>query len=156
MAIQDSEILWGEMREYPVVSVFAKHLWPNASVFRMAKTASIDFVVAANNEVVAYVEVKVRRVRLSQYPTTVVHKDKHLAGRFNLKFHGVHTYAAVLFEDNFGWFDLATSPDEELTLSRYGVDVPHVGYKIERMQSSTLLFAQMQERIAQLVAGGAS
>jgi hypothetical protein len=154
VAIQSEELAWGELRELPVASTFASFMWPNSTVFRMKPKASIDFVVVANNCVEGFIEVKVRRNTSVAFDTTVMHRDKHTAGRFNLKLHGVPTYAAILFADTFGWVNLALAPDGELELARYGQPVPHIEYKKERLEYSHLLFEEMQAKIAALRLGG--
>jgi hypothetical protein len=148
----EDEVRWGELREYPVAQVVSQDIWPGSSVYRLKPYADFDFAVVADNVLVGYIEVKARKHPHNQYPSTAVHANKHIAGRFARKFFKVPSYCAVLFTDRLGVFDLSTSPDENAEMRRADRDtvVPHSYYNISRLRwldDGFLAAAALIERI---------
>lgn len=151
----DTDVRWGELREYPVAQVVSQDIWPGSSVFRMKPFAMFDFAVISDNVLVGYIEVKARRHPHNQYPSTAVHQNKHVAGRYARKYMCVPAHCAVLFTDRLGVFDLSLAPDENAEMRRGDRDtvVPHSYYKIERLRWLKDGFTQAAALVAKIKVG---
>src|SRR5687767_1527186 len=96
-----TDLRFGKLYELAAAQLCAEQLWPGSTVAACPTYADIDFVVTvAEKGLVAFLEIKTRRVDSAKYDSTIVHVNKHHAGRWGKTFFKVPTVCLVVFTDN--------------------------------------------------------
>jgi Holliday junction resolvase-like predicted endonuclease len=130
------DLKYGKAYERAAAEVLVAKLWPGAEVRERKTFAAIDFDVVFDGQVVAFLEVKRRRLKADAYPDTAVHWSKYIAGRNLMRYFGVRALCLVVWNDRVGTFYVDEKPDCKEDIARNdrdGVGYPHAFYSLERM-----------------------
>jgi hypothetical protein len=146
---RNRELAWGTLRERPVAEAIARKLYPGSSVVRYKQYSCVDWAVIFEDEIVAGIEIKARRVSRHDFDSTIFPIEKYHAGRYSRRFYEAPTYGAVLFTDGLATLDLGLEPDEEKLIHRSGEPVPvlHALYKHSRLDWHDELFPEVAAKI---------
>lgn len=107
-----TDIKFGLEQELSAAMLFADEIWPGSSVSRLPEYSDLDFVITRRGEVMAFLEIKARRVSVDEYKTTMIPLRKHHIAKQiydNLK---IQTFAIIVFQDAMVSFHLENAPDE--------------------------------------------
>lgn len=129
-----TDLSFGEAREHPAVARLIAAKWPGAVAHRLPKRGQLDFSVSLGNEVVAYIEVKARRVAHNAYATTLVSLNKHEVAVHTRNVLGVPVFALIQYTDRLGYFDLCEKPAGTAFVGRAdrgGTGTEHCFYPME-------------------------
>jgi SLOG family YspA-like protein len=113
---KDSE--FGLEQEYSAAMLFASIVFPKASIHRLPEYSDLDFAITQENQLIGFIEVKARRVKVEEYSSTILPLRKHNIARSiyeNLK---IPTYAVIVYEDALVSFHLENEPDDIQFLKR--------------------------------------
>jgi Holliday junction resolvase-like predicted endonuclease len=143
------ELDWGKVFERIAAEEYAKLVWgAGAVVVENPAKADADFTVAADGKLVAFLEVKARRARSTQYEDTIVVTRKYDLGRYARMFFQVPTHCVLVFEDTVGMFRLDEKPDGKRMVTRQdrGTTGEHCYWGHKRMEWFPELLARIEER----------
>lgn len=147
------EVVWGTLREPPAASLIAGKLYPGSSVLRFKAYSTVDWAVVRENEIVAALEIKVRRFGKDDWPSTILPTEKYNAGRYTRRFFDFPTFAVILFTDALATIDLGFTPDDIKDVTRRGEQpVSHAFYLNSRLEFHDDLFPLVQAEVARIVA----
>lgn len=136
-----SQLQEGLKREAEIAPSIVKFFWPEASFFKTKQTSKFDFGVLKDGELVAFFEIKTRKISKNLYDTTLVDMDKHDAGRYCKKYLGVPVLCFFVWTDAVGYIDLETKPDETKMIYLPGRSArEHALYKTDKLKFSDELF----------------
>lgn len=145
-----AELARGKIYEELVARTIAEAIWPGSEVAESPAYADIDFAVfTPNRRFLGLLEVKSRRVDSRRFDTTIVSRRKYDAALYAQRYLKVKTACVVYFTDNLGFFWLNEPPDgynEILRGDRGTAAVPHVFYKVDRLQFFPELFERVKSR----------
>ncbi len=148
------ELAFGKTYERAAAEVYVEKRWPGAQIIESPTYADLDWqVVQPRKEapplLLAWLEVKTRRIGSKQYEDTIVAYRKHDAARFGLVFFKVPTVCLVIFADTVATFDLHEAPDSKREIGRYdrpGVSILHALYLHSRFEWHPELLEPIMKR----------
>lgn len=148
----DREVAFGDKFDYLMARAVADVRYPGSTILRMHDMSDIDFAGFERNTFKFVIESKKRRVKSTDFDSTIVHRRKHEAARAALRHFKVTTLCAVLFDDALGYFNLSEDPDGTSNIERQGRDtiVPHVHYNHSRLIWLPEKFSELQAEIKRL------
>lgn len=112
------DLEFGKLWERSAAQAFINRRWPGATLAGCPTFSHIDFSVVQDGRMIAFIEVKRRKMESGRYPSTIVSWEKHDAGRFTKKYFKVPVFCLIVFDDKVGYFDLATNPDGKQFVGR--------------------------------------
>lgn len=149
-----SELAFGKTYERVAAEAYVEKRWPGAQLIESPAYADLDWQVVRPREsqpplLLAWLEVKTRRIDSKKYEDTIVAYRKHDAARFGRAFFKVPTVCLVLFTDTVATFDLHDAPDGKREIGRYdrpGGAIPHALYLHSRFEWHPELLEPILER----------
>ena len=99
---------------------------------------SMDYSAERDGCIVAFVEIKRRNVKGSQYPSIMVSMNKHLKAKQYDSLTGIKTFFVIAYNDSLKYIDLTETPNKITTGGRTDrndhQDVePVIHYNIDRL-----------------------
>lgn len=132
-----AELAYGKRYEAIAAKIYAEKTWPGCIVAPCPAYADVDFtIIDPIKGLLAFLEVKTRRITSEKYESTIVSLRKHHSGRYGLTFFKVKTPCLVLFADTLGVFELSETPDSIAPITRWergGEGVDHAHYAHSRL-----------------------
>lgn len=107
-----TDIEFGIQQELSAAMLFVDGVWTGASVSRLPEYSDLDYAVTWRGNLIAFLEIKARRVNVDTYTSTMIPLRKHHIAKQisdNLK---IPTYAVIVFQDAMVSFHLENEPDE--------------------------------------------
>jgi hypothetical protein len=114
---------FGLEQEYSAAMLFATIVFPKASIHRLPEYSDLDFAITQENQLIGFIEVKARRVKVEDYSSTILPLRKHIIARAVYESLKIPTYAVIVYEDALVSFHLENEPDEVKFIKREDRDI---------------------------------